>query len=183
MKSRFAVNKKGSFNKMVEKKKSSIHKVFEILISIIICHAAGIIGSTFTIKAIPTWYVSLDKPAFNPPNWIFGPVWLTLYTMMGISLYLVWRSKNSSAGFRTALLVFAIQLLLNAAWTPVFFGARMLFAGLLIIVLLWCSIIATIIAFFPVNRTSSILLVPYLLWVSFATILNYSLWSLNRGIL
>lgn len=149
------------------------------MIAIMICQASGLIGTMFTIDAIPTWYAALEKPSFNPPNWIFGPVWTTLYTMMGISLYLVWRAKSKMSNSQS-LKIFAAQLFLNAIWTPVFFGMKQLFAAFIIIVLLWLMIIATIVSFRKLNRLAAALLIPYLLWVSFASVLNFSLWLMNR---
>ena len=165
---------------MDREKKHPLRTAGEIAAAIILCQAAGMIGALFTIKAIPTWYAALEKPSFNPPNWIFGPVWLTLYTMMGVSLYLVWREREKPGGSRAALWIFGLQLFLNAIWTPVFFGARLLFPAFIVISLLWFFIILTILSFRKHNRIAAILLIPYLLWVSFASILNLSIWLLNR---
>ncbi|MCA8936575.1 MAG: tryptophan-rich sensory protein [Planctomycetes bacterium] len=121
------------------------------------------------------WYRQLEKPFFNPPNWIFGPVWTTLYLLMGISAWLVWR--RGSSGW--ALKLFIVQLALNALWTPVFFGLHALGAALIVIVAMWLAILATIIAFWKLSRPGAAMLIPYLLWVSFATLLNASLWWLN----
>jgi len=166
---------------MEQKPKNSLKHIGVFLLCVLLCHAAGIIGSVFTIKAIPVWYALLEKPWFNPPNWIFGPVWLTLYTMMGISLYLIWRHREKGIQVTAALTIFGVQLFLNAIWTPVFFGAKLLAPAFAIIVLLWISIIATIGSFKNHSKTAALLLVPYLLWVTFAAILNFSLWILNRG--
>lgn len=150
-----------------------------MVFSILICEAAGIVGSLFTISAIPTWYATLNKPIFNPPNWIFAPVWTILYLMMGISLYLVWTKRIKTKGVKSALSVFGLQLALNASWSIVFFTGQSIFGGLTIIVLLWFLILITILKFFKISQTAALLLVPYLLWVSFATVLNFYIFKLN----
>ena len=124
------------------------------------------------------WYAGLKKPAWNPPGWIFGPVWTTLYAMMAVAAWLVWH-PGGFAAHRRALALFTIQLLLNAAWTPLFFGLHLPAIAFGELLLLWCAIAATMIAFFRVNRVAGWLLAPYLAWVSFAAILNYTLWRLN----
>ncbi|MCW3976047.1 MAG: tryptophan-rich sensory protein [Candidatus Bathyarchaeota archaeon] len=154
-------------------------ELIRLIISILICNSAGFIGSIFTSSTIPTWYNSLEKPSFNPPNWIFGPVWTTLYTLMGISAYLVWSQGLHGSQVKTALIIFAAQLFLNAIWSPIFFGLRALFAAFLVIVVLWIAILLTILIFYKISTIAAVLLIPYILWVSFATILNYSLWILN----
>ncbi|WP_266077672.1 TspO/MBR family protein [Haladaptatus caseinilyticus] len=145
-----------------------------LLASIVVCQLAGIVPSILTANDVATWYTTLQKPAFTPPSWVFGPVWTTLYLLTGIALYLVWRRGN-----RGALVIFAVQLALNAAWTLVFFGMRWPAGGLVVIVALLVAIGATIVAFTRVDRRAGLLLVPYALWVSFATVLNYELWRLN----
>jgi tryptophan-rich sensory protein len=124
------------------------------------------------------WYASLRKPAWNPPGWAFGPVWTALYTMMAVAAWLVWRCGGFAAQ-RRALALFLIQLALNAAWTPLFFGLRQPGLAFAEILLLWLAIAATLAAFRPVNRIAGWLLVPYLAWVSFAAVLNLALWRLN----
>lgn len=146
---------------------------------IAICQAAGIIGSIFTAQSVRTWYTTLQKPAFSPPNWLFAPVWITLYTMMGIALYLVWRKSESTDVPSVVFIVFAVQLGLNALWSFVFFGLRSPFWGVVEITMLWLAIITVIILFWKVSQYAALLLVPYLLWVSFAALLNFSLWRLN----
>lgn len=151
----------------------------KLLASILLCELSGILGSVFTFSAIPTWYASLQKPPIAPPNWVFGPVWTTLYFMMGVALYLIWRQGAQKKKVRNAMAVFGLQLALNFIWTPVFFGARSLAGGLLVIVPMWLTIVWTIKRFFPLSRWAAYLLVPYLLWVSFATVLNGWLLILN----
>jgi tryptophan-rich sensory protein len=155
-------------------------KAFGILISVVICELAGIIGSVFTTPSIPGWYEGLAKPPFNPPNWIFGPVWTILYAMMGVAAYLVYEKGMRNKEVKRAMAVFAGQLLLNTLWSIVFFGAHMILAGAGVIVLLWVGILASILLFRPISKPAACLLVPYILWVSFATVLNSSLYILNR---
>lgn len=151
----------------------------QLLISILICQLAGFIGAIFTMPAIPTWYNTLAMPSFSPPSWLFAPVWITLYTMMGISFFLVWIKKSSSGVKQTAKTIFFIQLLLNALWSPSFFGLRSPIAGLIVIILLWITIVLTIAAFHKISKNSARILIPYFLWVSFALVLNFSIWWLN----
>jgi len=148
-----------------------------MILTILIPQLAGIAGSFFTISNIPTWYAQLNKPVFAPPNWIFAPVWTLLYFLMGISLYLnlISPKKQSVANVR----LFFVHLFFNFIWSPVFFGARSLFWGLVVILIIWAMIVAMIIRFSKVNPASSFLLYPYLIWVSFATILNFSLLLIN----
>ena len=141
----------------------------------------GIMGSLFTTAdSLGNWYANLNKPAFNPPNWIFGPVWTMLYIMMGISAFLVWRKGLDDKVVRIALACFIVQLILNAIWTPLFFGLHSPLLGLIVITLLLNAIIVTIFAFSKISRPAALLLIPYLAWVSFATVLNASLYLLNR---
>lgn len=152
---------------------------FQLIGCIALCQVAGLIGTIFTIDAIPTWYAGLIKPALNPPSWIFGPVWTILYTLMGIAIYLVLQKHWYRKEVKLAVYIFSVQLLLNALWSPVFFGAQKLGLALVIIALMWVSIVATIIAFYKVRKGAAYLLIPYLAWVSFATYLNFALWRLN----
>ncbi|EFW91764.1 integral membrane protein [Haladaptatus paucihalophilus DX253] len=153
----------------------SLRDVPALLVCIVVCELAGIIPSFLTANDVATWYTTLQKPAFTPPSWVFGPVWTTLYLLMGIALYLVWRRGDN----RFALAVFAVQLVLNAGWTLVFFGMRWPAGGLAVILALLAAIVATMVAFARIDRRATLLLVPYLCWVAFATLLNYELWRLN----
>ena len=155
-------------------------KTLGILISIVICELAGVIGSVFTTPSIPGWYAGLIKPSFNPPNWVFGPVWTLLYALMGIAAYLGYEKGWKEGKVRRALIVFAAQLILNALWSIVFFGAHMILGAAVVIVLLWAMILASIVLFSKVSKAAAGLLVPYILWVSFASVLNISLYVLNR---
>ena len=146
---------------------------------IVVCQGAGIVGSIFTAQSVRTWYTTLQKPAFSPPNWIFGPVWIILYVMMGTALYLVWRKSESTDVPPMVFIVFAVQLSLNGLWSFVFFGLRSPLWGFVEITVLWLSILLTIALFRKVSQSAALLLVPYILWVSFAAILNFSIWRLN----
>lgn len=152
----------------------------KLLASVAACQLAGILGALFTTAAIPTWYAGLQKPWFTPPNWLFGPMWVSLYLLMAVAAYLVWQKGLAVPGVRLALAIFLFQLLLNTIWSPVFFGLRSPLAGAVIIVLLWLAILATIIAFMKISPPAAWLLVPYILWVSLATALNISIYFLNR---
>jgi len=151
--------------------------VFQLVFAIVLCESAGILGSLSTINEIPTWYAGLVKPLLNPPSWVFGPVWTTLYALMGISAFLIYKHGKKAT---SALQLFGLQLGLNAIWTPIFFGWHRLDIALFVIVMMWAAIFATIRAFSRFSKTAAYLLVPYLLWVTFATYLNMSLWLLNR---
>jgi benzodiazapine receptor len=146
---------------------------------ILACLAAGWIGSVFTTHSISTWYAGLAKPSFTPPNWVFAPVWTLLYVLMGISLFLVWRKAPASSGTFIGLVLFLIQLGLNVLWSVLFFGLRSQVLGLADILLLWLAILATMLLFFRIDVTAGVLLAPYLLWVSFASALNFAIWRLN----
>ena len=145
-----------------------------------LCESAGILGSVFTASQIQSWYLTvLIRPSFSPPNWLFGPVWTILYALMGISLFLVWELKKSQER-KKALGVFFLQLALNALWTPIFFGLHATGVAFAVILTMWCAIIWNIILFYRLKKVAAYLLVPYLLWVSFASVLNGAIWILNR---
>lgn len=151
-----------------------------LLVSVLICQMAGVIGSSFTRPSIPTWYAALAKPSFTPPNEVFAPVWITLFLLMGISLFLVWRRGGSDQKVRKALAFFLGQLVLNVSWSVAFFGLHSVPAGLGVIIALWVMIGLTMVSFARISRAAGILLAPYLLWVSFAAVLNAALYALNR---
>ena len=154
--------------------------VLRAVVSIVACLAAGGVGGLMMTGETWTWYASLNRPALNPPGWVFGPVWTALYIMMGVAAFLVWRRDLRRLAVRAGLGLFAAQLLLNAIWTPVFFGLQDPPAALIVIGLLWVAIAATIVVFWRVSKAASILLMPYILWVSFASYLNYAIVTLNR---
>lgn len=152
----------------------------KLLASVAACQLAGILGAVFTRSAITTWYAALKKPWFTPPGWLFGPAWITLYLLMAVAAYLVWQKGLRHPGASAAMAAFALQLLLNAAWSPAFFGLRSPLAGAVIIVLLWLAILLTMVLFLKVSRPAAWLLLPYLLWVTYASALNISIYFLNR---
>jgi len=160
-----------------------INNILKLVISIGVSLGAGAIGSFFTAPAVQSnWYLELIKPAFNPPSWVFGPVWTTLYILMGISLFLIWKINPSEARpgeRRRAVILFFIQLVLNVFWSIIFFGLHSLGGAFIEIVFLWLTILATIIAFAKISKSAAWLLAPYILWVSFAVYLNFAIWLLN----
>ena len=143
--------------------------------SVLLPFVASAIGGLFTVSSVSTWYVELNKPSFNPPSWIFGPVWTILYLLIGISLYLVWIKKYDKPTF----IVFGVQSFLNALWSVLFFGLQKPFFAFLEIILLWVSTLLTMGYFYKLNRASAYLLIPYILWVSFAAVLNFAIFILN----
>jgi tryptophan-rich sensory protein len=147
--------------------------------AVLVCLSAGFIGSFFTVGSIESWYLTLQKPSFNPPGWVFGPVWTILYLLMGVSAYLVWMNGLDKKEVRVALWFFSLQLVLNTLWSVIFFGAKEPFSAFVEIVFLWMAIAATISLFNRISRNAALLMVPYLAWVSFAAFLNYSIWQLN----
>ena len=154
------------------------------LLKLVVCLAgtffAAFIGSMATGPAIPTWYAFLAKPSFNPPNWIFGPVWTVLYILMAVSACLVWQKGQSDGSVRLALALFIAQLVLNALWSVLFFGLHSPLAGLACIAALWLALLFTILNFLKISVVAGWLLIPYILWVSFAAILNLFIFILNR---
>jgi tryptophan-rich sensory protein len=147
--------------------------------AVFVCLMAGFLGSMFTAESVSTWYTTLQKPAFTPPNWVFGPAWTLLYVLMGISLFLIWRKGFENKEIRIGMAIFGVQLFLNFLWSLLFFGLRSPLLGLLEIIPLWIAILATIIYFYRISKKASYLLVPYLAWVTFATLLNYYILILN----
>ncbi|MBU2579827.1 tryptophan-rich sensory protein [Patescibacteria group bacterium] len=150
-----------------------------LIISLALPQLAGIVGSLFTTSAIPTWYATLQRPSFSPPNWIFGPAWITLYILMGISVYLIWQKVEKNKTARGAIRLFWIHLFFNAIWSIIFFGLQNPGLAFVNIIIIWLLIIALMIKFWKINRWATYLLIPYLLWVSFASLLNYFIWYLN----
>lgn len=152
----------------------------KFIISLLLPLAVGFSSGFFTRKEITGWYATLEKPWFNPPNWLFSPVWTTLYIMMGISLWLIWKSKEHESVKKKAVILFAIQLILNFFWSLIFFKLHQTGWALAEIIAMWGFTFLTILAFAKINKTAAWLLVPYICWISFATILNYSIWELNK---
>lgn len=151
----------------------------KFVISVVSCEAVGILGGLLTASTIPTWYSTLNRPFFAPPNWIFGPVWTLLYFMMGASIYLIWKKGFTTKKRIEALHFFLVQLGLNFIWSPVFFGLQSPLLALIVITVLWIAIVFTMKKLYPLSKPASYLLIPYLLWVSFATILNAAFVILN----
>ena len=152
----------------------------KLICSISVCIATGLLGSFTTADSVKTWYADLYRPSFTPPDWAFGVVWPILYVMMGISAFIIWNKGLGNRQVKVAIGLFILQLILNGLWTPIFFGLHMMALALAEIMLLWVAIIMTIFAFWRISRAAAYLLLPYILWVSFAIALNAALWHLNR---
>jgi benzodiazapine receptor len=157
----------------------ALRSVIGLVVSIGTCFVAAAVGSAFTTAAIPEWYATLSKPTWTPPNWLFAPVWSLLYLSMGVSAWLVWRRAGLAAA-AVPLALFVLQLVLNALWSVLFFGLHSPGSAFAEIVLLWAAILATLVAFWRCVPVAGILIAPYLLWVSFAAALNFSIWRMNR---
>lgn len=153
--------------------------ILRLIVSLVACQCAGLIGSAFTTAAIPTWYAALEKPFFTPPNWLFAPAWATLYLLIGIAAFVIWRRGLKQKGVKSALIVFTVQLVLNALWSIFFFGLKSPLAGVIVIIVLWIAILFTVLRFFRLSTVAGGLLLPYILWVTFAALLNISIWLLN----
>ena len=151
-----------------------------LLVSIVGVQAAGLVGAIFTTPAIPTWYQTLAKPELAPANWVFAPVWTTLFLLMGIAVFLIWQKGLERQGVKMALTIFATQLVFNVLWSVAFFGLRSPALALVDIGLLWLAIGATIVLFWRISRVAAYLLLPYIAWVSFAAYLNYAIFALNK---
>ena len=163
---------------LIHHRPSRTQRLTGVLISILIALAAGFIGNLLGMDAVVHWYSTLDKPSWNPPNWLFGPVWTLLYVLMGTAAYLVWEKTKDSAR-RSVLVIYGVQLVLNAAWSIIFFTFKQPALAFGEIILLWIAIVATIIVFWRIRPLAGVLLLPYLAWVSFASALNLSIWLLN----
>lgn len=150
-----------------------------LIISLVLPQLAGMIGSLFTISAIPTWYAGLTKPALNPPGWIFAPVWTALYALMGIAAFIIWKKGLNRKDVKIALGIFIGQLALNTLWSIIFFGFHSPGWAFVDIILLWLAIVWTMVVFYKISKPAAYLLLPYILWVSFASYLNFMIWILN----
>ncbi|MDD1774578.1 MAG: tryptophan-rich sensory protein [Methanobacterium sp.] len=157
----------------------NLKEILKLILSIAVVFIAGSIGNYFTITEITTWYTALTKPTWTPPNWVFGPVWTTLFILMGIALYLVWSKGLKRKDVKIAIGIFAVQLILNTSWSIIFFGLHSPLGGLITIIILWIAILANIIVFYRISKPAGFLLVPYIVWVSIAAYLNYSVYLLN----
>lgn len=154
--------------------------LLKLIVSIALCQGAGILGTFFTVPSIENWYNLLNQPSFRPPNWLFGPVWTILYTLMGISVYWIWAKGVNKKVVREALKIFAVHLVLNAGWSIVFFGLHNILLAVVNIVVLWILIVVVMVKFYKIDKKASVILIPYLVWVSFAAVLNYNIWLLNK---
>ena len=152
----------------------------KLVCSVSLCLLTGLIGSFLTMDSVGTWYAELSKPSFTPPDWTFGVVWPVLYVMMGVSAFLIWNRGIERLEVRVALGLFILQLVLNGLWTPIFFGLHMIALALAEIMLLWVAILLTIFAFWKISKAAAYLLIPYMLWISFAISLNGAIFHLNR---
>ena len=153
-------------------------QAFGLVVVVVVTFAAAGIGSVFTSGSVSEWYPSIEKPSWTPPGWLFGPVWTALYTLMAVAAWVIWR-KEGWAGARAALVLYGVQLALNAAWSPLFFGLRMPGVAFAELVVLWMAVIATAVAFWKKSPLAGALLVPYVLWTTFAAALNLAIWRLN----
>jgi tryptophan-rich sensory protein len=156
-----------------------ISTVIKILIAVLVCLGIGFIGSIATQTSVDTWFVALDKPSFNPPSWVFAPVWTLLYVLMGVAAGIVWSRGFHHLWVKTALYHFGFQLILNAGWSIAFFGYQSPLAGLIIIIALIVLVLFTFKWFKIVSKTAAYLLIPYILWIGFAATLNFEIWRLN----
>jgi translocator protein len=153
--------------------------VVKLILALAASLCAGLIGSMFTTSKIPTWYAALQKPSFTPPNWLFAPAWTVLYILMGIAAFLVWKKGLNNTDVRKALILFLVQLVLNALWSVVFFGMQSTYGGVVVIVILWVAILMTLLQFFKISKAAGGLMIPYILWVTYAASLNISIWIMN----
>ena len=154
-------------------------KALKVVLSIAICELAGVLGSSFAVSAMPIWYAALNKPWFTPPSWSFGPIWVILYALMGIAAYWIWESKRPKKLIPYAKAAFCWQLSFNVCWSVIFFGFRSIGSGLLDILALWVTLAITIVLFYKISKKAAILLVPYIIFVTIATSLNFYVWILN----
>jgi tryptophan-rich sensory protein len=159
--------------------KRAAKKIWLLVFSLAIPLLIGFLGSTLTTPNIPTWFVCLEKPFFSPPNWLFAPVWTILFILMGLALFLVLRDGRKNRYFEDAILVFGAQLILNLYWSFFFFFIHSPLLAFYDIIILWLMIALNIYCFYKIKKTAAYLLIPYIVWVSFAAILNYSIWFLN----
>jgi translocator protein len=157
-----------------------MNKLGKLVCSVSLCLLTGFVGSFSTMNSVTSWYADLSRPSFTPPDWTFGVVWPILYIMMGISVFMIWNLGLDKKKVKIALGIFLLQLVLNGLWTPIFFGLHMIALALIEIVLLWVVILMTILVFWRISKAATFFLFPYILWVSFAAVLNSALWYLNR---
>jgi tryptophan-rich sensory protein len=152
----------------------------KLLVALVVCQAAALIGSLFTTPSLNNWYLYINKPFFTPPGWLIGSVWAVLYVLMGVALFIIWINNNKFKKVVAATLVFAVQLALNILWSIIFFGLHSIGGALVCIVALWIAILYTIIKFNKISELAGLLMIPYLLWVSFASVLNLAIFFMNQ---
>ncbi len=170
----------GFFVYIVEIKEQQIVKNWiKLAISLLSLQLLGIIGGWFTSLSVRTWYIQIQKPAITPPSWVFAVVWPLLYFMMGFSFYLIWKKEKNTSGLKTAAIVFFMQMAVNLMWSILFFGFRSIIGGFIDIILLVILVVLTIIRFYRLSVTAAMLLLPYLLWLCFALVLNFLILKLN----
>jgi tryptophan-rich sensory protein len=156
-------------------------QIMKLVVALVVCFGVSGVGAVFTTQdSISNWYGQLTKPFLTPPNWIFGPVWSALYLLMAISFFIVWSKGINYFKVKQAMVLFVIQLVLNAAWTPLFFGFRLILPAFIDIILLWLVILVTLYVFKHISLYAAVILIPYVAWVGFAVILNGSIWYLNK---
>lgn len=160
--------------------KLSAPPIVSLVVAVVVPLLVGLVGGVATASSVTTWYTELNKPPWNPPSWVFGPVWTLLYVLMGIAAWLVWRQGWSNPPVRTALILFAVQLALNLLWSVIFFGLRQPGWALAEILVLWAAVLGTLVFFTRLAPLAGVLIAPYLLWGTFATALNAAIWWLNR---
>ncbi len=166
-------------NNSKRERKSLLRNALFLVLFIIIAQMAGFIGSLFTADSVDTWYKEISRPSFTPPDWLFAPVWITLYVLMGISAFLIWKKGANKKEVKAALIIFFIQLVLNSLWSIIFFGFHLTLIAFIEIILLWVAILFMVIKFYSISKAASLIQIPYLLWVSFASVLNFSFAALN----
>ena len=160
-------------------RRSTEAQAIGLVVAVVVCYCAALLGNLATMPQIPTWYAGIAKPPWTPPDWLFGPVWSLLYAMMAVAAWFIWRQSDWKTA-KSPLLWFAAQLILNSLWSILFFGMQKPAWSMVEVFFLWLAILMTIRAFWPVSRLAAGLLIPYLIWVSFASVLNVAIWQLNR---
>lgn len=164
---------------MGDDRRQTLVRLGKAFCAVLLCEAVGLLAGWGTQHAVTSWYPTLAKPSFTPPNWVFAPTWIALYALMGISAFLIWQRGLERVAVRRALTGFGIQLMLNGGWSFAFFGARSPALGLVVILFLWVALAWTLTQFFRLRGLAGWLLVPYLLWVSYALVLNAAIWGMN----
>ncbi len=162
-----------------QSRRSTEAQAIGLVVAVVVCYGAALLGNLATMPQIPTWYAGIAKPPWTPPDWLFGPVWSLLYAMMAVAAWFIWRQSDWKTA-KSPLLWFAAQLILNSLWSILFFGMQKPAWSMVEVFFLWLAILMTIRAFWPVSRLAAGLLIPYLIWVSFASVLNVAIWQLNR---